>query len=211
MRTFVVSAFRISCAVASAMLLYFAATYVSVRSVGNSSSSDTADAIVVMGAAQYDGVPSALLEARLENALALYQQKRAPLIAVTGGKQTGDRFTEAATSRRWLNDRGVPDSVILSETTGSSTWESLVNIAPVLRDNNVRRVIVSTSRWHVQRTVLSLRELGFHAIAAGVAGAPVSAAEQSGAIAERAKYLRESVGVAIGRIVSFERLFSLTG
>ena len=211
MRTFVVSAWRIALAVVLALILYFAFTYVSVRAVGNSSSTSAADAIVVMGAAQYDGVPSGLLEARLTNALAMYKQGRAPLIAVTGGKQEGDRFTEAAASKRWLRDRGVPASAIVSESTGSSTWQSLTNIAPVLRERNVTSVIVSTSRWHVQRSVLSLRELGFTAIAAGVDGSPVSTGDGAGVIDEGAKYLRESVGVAFGRIVGFGTLFSLTG
>ena len=211
MRTFVVSAWRIALAVALALILYFACTYVSVRAVGNSSSTSAADAIVVMGAAQYDGVPSGLLEARLSNALAMYKQGRAPLIAVTGGKQKGDRFTEAAASKRWLRDRGVPASAIVSETTGSSTWQSLTNIAPVLRERNVTSVIVSTSRWHVQRSVLSLRELGFTALAAGVDGSPVSTGDGAGVIDEGTKYLRESVGVAFGRIVGFDTLFSLTG
>lgn len=211
MRTFFVSAWRISCAAGLALVLYLGCTYVSVRSVGNSSSNATADAIVVMGAAQYDGVPSALLAARLENALAMYKQNRAPLIAVTGGKQVGDRFTEAATSRRWLIDRGVPASRIVSETNGSSTWESLRNIAPVLRGRNAESVIVSTSRWHVQRTVLSLRELGFHAVAEGIDGTPVSGTGASHAIDGGSKYLRETVGVALGRIIGFDTLFSLTG
>lgn len=210
MRTFLVSAWRITFAVSLALVLYFVATYVSVRAVGESSSTGSADVIVVMGAAQYDGVPSALLQARLQNALDMFQARRAPLIAVTGGKQVGDRFTEAAASRRWLMDRGVPATSIVSETTGSSTWQSLKNIAPELRERNVRSVIVSTSRWHVQRTVLSLRELGFRAIPAGIDGAPVES-EQSGTIDERAKYLRESIGVAFGRILGFGTLFSLTG
>ena len=211
MRTFVVSAWRIALAVALATVLYLAMTYVSVRAVGGSTARGSADAIVVMGAAQYDGVPSGLLEARLKNALVLYKQGRAPLIAVTGGKQQGDRFTEAAASRRWLRDRGVPAAAIVSESTGSSTWQSLSNIAPVLRERNVTRVIVSTSRWHVQRSVLSLRELGFAAVASGVDGAPVSGADGSKVIDEGAKYLRETVGVAFGRIVGFGTLFSLTG
>lgn len=211
MRTFVVSAWRIAVAVALALVLYLACTYVSVRAVGNSISTERADAIVVMGAAQYDGVPSALLEARLNNALSIYKQGRASLIAVTGGKQQGDRFTEAAASRRWLRDRGVPASAIVSESTGSSTWQSLTNIAPVLRERNVAKVIVSTSRWHVQRSVLSLRELGFGAIAAGVDGAPVSESDGTGLIDEGTKYLRETVGVAFGRIVGFGTLFSVTG
>ncbi len=83
------------------------------------------DAIVVLGAAQYDGRPSPAFAARLDHAHALYEQGIAPLIVVTGGKQPGDRFTEAAVGADYLIARGVPDAVILRETTSHSSWESL--------------------------------------------------------------------------------------
>jgi uncharacterized SAM-binding protein YcdF (DUF218 family) len=201
MRTFFASALRISFAALLAVIAYVGATYVSIREVGKHIASEKADVIVVLGAAQYDGTPSPLLKSRLIHALNLYNAGLAPKIAVTGGKQSGDRFTEAAASKRWLTDRGVPAANIISETTGHSTWESLENLAPVLRDAGIERVIVSSSAWHVQRCVLTFRELGFTAEPAGA----------SGTVSDTNKVLKETIGVSIGRIISFHRLFGITG
>jgi uncharacterized SAM-binding protein YcdF (DUF218 family) len=200
-RTFFASAIRIALAALIAVSAYVGATYASIREVGKQVATAHADVIVVLGAAQYDGTPSPLLKSRLNHALSLYNAGLAPKIAVTGGKQSGDRFTEAAASRRWLKDHGVPVGNIISETTGHSTWESLHNLAPVLRTAGVQRVIVSSSAWHVQRCVLTLRELGFSVAASG---APST-------VRDSAKVLKETIGVSIGRIIGFRRLFSITG
>ncbi len=201
MRTFTTSAFRITLAAVLAVVLYVGGTFSSIRVVGKQTASTKADVIVVMGAAQYDGTPSPMLEARLAHALELYKSGYASRIAVTGGKQSGDRFTEAATSRRWLKDRGVPVENIFGEATGRSTWESLKNLAPILREQGIQRVIVSTSAWHVQRSALTMRELGFTVIASG---APSTTPDTY-------RELKETIGVSIGRIIGFERLFTITG
>lgn len=201
MRTFFASALRITLAALIAVSAYVGATFISIRSVGKQTATAKADVIVVMGAAQYDGTPSPMLEARLAHALEIYNAGLAPIIAVTGGKQTADRFTEAATSRRWLTDHGVPVTNIISETTGRSTWQSLNNLAPTLRDHRMQRIIVSTSAWHVQRSVLTLRELGFTTIGSG---APATSTDMY-------REAKETIGVSIGRIIGFERLFGITG
>ena len=204
--TFVKSAFRIACAVAIAMALYIALTFVTILTVGHSDAGRTADAVVVMGAAQYDGTPSPLLESRLQHALDLYTSGRVVFIAVTGGKMPGDRFTEAAASRRWLTDRGVPSDVIIQEDEGRSTWESLSNIATVLSSRDISSVLVSTDRWHMQRSLLSLRELGVHAEPSATATSPLQGIKRAWG-----KYIKETVGVAVGRIIGFDRLLSITG
>ena len=201
MRAFIASAFRITLAAVLAVALYVGGSFASIRVVGKQTASINADVIVVMGAAQYDGTPSPMLEARLAHALELYNAGYASRIAVTGGKQSGDRFTEAATSRRWLKDRGVPVESILEEVTGRSTWESLQNLAPILREQGMQRVIVSTSAWHVQRSVLTMRELGFRVIASGAPSTTPDAYRE----------LKETIGVSIGRIIGFQRLFAITG
>jgi uncharacterized SAM-binding protein YcdF (DUF218 family) len=206
MRLYIRSAFRIGTAAVIAVVGYVAIVACSLVWSGSHDSGKTADAIVVMGAAQYDGVPSPLLESRLAHALKLFQDKRAPLIAVTGGKQEADRFTEAATSRRWLTDRGVPTSAIVAEETGRSTWESLENLQPVLAASNVRTTIAASSNWHVERVRLTLEELGFRA-----SGSPAGSSNWPREIVTHGKTIKEVVGVAFGRIISFERLFSISG
>jgi uncharacterized SAM-binding protein YcdF (DUF218 family) len=204
--TYVKSAFRIACAVAIAMALYVGLTFITVLSVGHTDDGNKADAVVVLGAAQYDGTPSPLLESRLQHALDLYSSGRVTFIAVTGGKKPGDRFTEAAASRRWLTDRGVPTEVIIREDEGRSTWESMSNVAAVLSSRDIQTVLVSTDRWHMQRCVLSLRELGIHAEPSATSTSPLQGAKRAWN-----KYAKETIGVAVGRIIGFDRLLSITG
>lgn len=202
------SAAAVAFAVAAGAILYVAICAAQLVRTGSHDNGRRADVIVVMGAAQYDGVPSPLLESRLRHALGLWKSERAPLIAVTGGKKEGDRFTEAATSRRWLTDNGVPESAIVAEEVGASTWESLEALAPVLRDKKAGKVIAVSSRWHVERVVLSLRDLGFHAdgSAARVAGSTWFDEDGSNTAT-----WKEIAGVAVGRILGFERLYEFTG
>lgn len=185
----------------SLALLYVAGNWVQVRAMADDVPEGNADVIVVMGAAQYDGRPSEMLEKRLETALALWNGGRGSWLAVTGGKQTGDRFTEAATSAAWFVERGVPAARILREETGSSTWESLSALAPVLRGNAVKSAFVVTTDWHVARSVMSLEELGFESSAASAGEAQESLS----------RWARETLAVAAGRIIGFGRLYSLTG
>lgn len=203
MGSYVVSAFRVALAVSVAMALYFVVTFANIWYEGNVDSGDTADVIVVMGAAQYDGRPSPLLEERLSTALKLWNDKRAPLIAVTGGKQDGDRFTEAEAGRRWLTDRGVPSSSIVMENMGQSTWQSLSGLAPLLRERDVTTAIVVSSDWHVSRAAASLGDLGFRT-------ETVAMSRVSGGSNVR-EWVRETVGVGLGRLIGFDSLFSLTG
>ena len=196
----------VAAATSFAIASYALVTFVSILGVGYSSDTASADAVVVMGAAQYDGTPSPLLETRLQHALDLYQAGRAQFIVVTGGKREGDRFTEAATSRRWLTDRTVPADRIILEDVGRSTWESLSALPALLRGANIQSLLVSTDRWHVQRCVLSLRQLGFTAYAS-----PTSANPLKGPNRAWGKYMKETAGVAIGRIAGFDTLLSITG
>ncbi|MET0458416.1 MAG: YdcF family protein [Ilumatobacteraceae bacterium] len=104
---------------------YFAVSLFQVWSTGRTDQARTVDAIVVMGAAQYDGVPSPQLAARLDHVVDLWPQGLAPLVVATGGKRPGDRFTEAQASAAYLTDHGVPADAILLEDQGTSSYESL--------------------------------------------------------------------------------------
>lgn len=195
---------RIACAVAISLVLYFVVAAVSYRASWSQESKGSADVIIVMGAAQYDGVPSNLLEVRLQEGFDLWKDGRAPLIAVTGGKQSGDRFTEAAAGRRWLTDRGVPADAIVSEDVGRSTWHSLSQLAPVLQERSVETAIVVSSYWHVQRADLILRQLDYNA-----STSPVP--QNTEALSWTTKALKELLGISFGRLMGFDTLYSITG
>lgn len=205
MRAFVRSALVLTVGVCIALVSYVGIAAVTLTWAGTHQYKKTVDAIVVMGAAQYDGVPSPLLASRLQHALDLWKQKQAPVIAVTGGKRAGDRFTEGETSRRWLTDRGVPAANVIVESVGHSTWESIENLAPLLNNANVRSVVVVSSSWHVHRAELSLEELGFRAHSSASPDGVLSGSS------EKSKLIREIAGVCLGRVIGFGTLFDITG
>ena len=203
MKMFARAAVHIACAATLALFLYIATTFAAIWVAGNYDNGKTADAIVVMGAAQYDGTPSPLLESRLTVALELWNDKRAPVIALTGGKREGDRFTESEAGRAWLVAKGVPASSVVMETKGQSTWQSVTELDPVLKEKSIKRVIVVSSDWHIGRTAASLEDVGFSVVA--------SASPHGGDSWDIYEWTRETLGVSIGRIIGFDRLFSISG
>ncbi len=197
------SALVIAIAVVIAMIAYVVITFGTIWFAGNYDNGKSADAIVVMGAAQYDGQPSPLLESRLSMALSLWQDKRAPVIALTGGKRDGDRFTESEAGRTWLMNAGVPGDAILMESIGQSTWQSVEALAPVLKGSSITRVLVVSSDWHIGRSAASLEDVGITVVG--------SSSPKSRDSWDFYEWTRETVGVSVGRIIGFRQLFSISG
>ncbi len=138
------------------------------------------DAIVVLGAAQFNGRPSNVLESRLDHAMMLYEQGYAPLIVVTGGSAPGDAFTEAEASRDYLMQSGVPESSILMENEGRDTWRSLQGVDRVLAATSIERLLLVSDGFHLLRAKLMARELGYDAFVSAAPESPIrpwSAAE----------------------------------
>ncbi len=132
-----------------------------------SSSLQRADWIVVLGAAQLNGAPSAILRNRLEAALRLYRLGYAPRIAVTGGRRPGDRFSEGEVGCRYLQAGGVPRSALYCEQKSRRTWENLVNIAPIVGSS---RVIIVTDEPHLPRALILAEHIGLEATGFAVRG-----------------------------------------
>jgi uncharacterized SAM-binding protein YcdF (DUF218 family) len=128
--------------------------------VGNHDEATRADAIVVLGAAQYNGKPSAVLKARLDHAIALYQDGLAPWFIVTGGKAEGDRTTEAASARAYAIGLGVPEGAILVEDRGRTTLESLQSVGSILRARHLSTAIFVSDRTHMLRVLRIARDVG---------------------------------------------------
>ncbi len=110
-----------------------------------------ADAIAVFGAAEYDGRPSPVLRARLDHALALYQEKIAPLVITLGGGDPADRHSEGGVGHDYLMARGVPDAAIIAETESSDTEESAKRLAVIARANNLKSIVVVSDGTHLFR------------------------------------------------------------
>lgn len=190
--------------VVSVVVAYFAVTFAQVVTTGrvdDASGPDVrpAQAIVVLGAAQYNGVPSPVLRGRLQHALELYQRGLAPVIVVTGGRQQGDRYTEATTGYDWLRDHGVPDEAIRKEVQGRTTFESLRATSTFLHDEGIDDVFLVSDGYHSKRALGIAHEVGLDA--------RVSPSRTTMSTGTRLRAeLRESVAVGIGRIVGYRRL-----
>lgn len=128
--------------------------------VGGQDSRHHADAIVVLGTAQFNGRPSAPLAARLDHAIALYHDGDAPYLITTGGKLPGDWTTEAEVGRKYAIARGVPDSAILMETTGRSTLESMQNVRAVMDAHGFRTALFVSDRSHMLRVLRLAQDQG---------------------------------------------------
>ncbi len=134
-----------------------------------------ADAIVVLGAAQYAGRPSPVLQARLDHALGLFQRDLAPYVVLTGGRGDGDTQSEAGAGRRYLVKRGVPDSVILYEDEGRTTFTSMYNAADRVRDVQGHDVLLVSDPFHMLRLSLLARLHGLAPHASPTRTSPISA------------------------------------
>jgi len=110
-----------------------------------------ADAIVVLGAAQYDGRPSPVLKARIDHALTLFNRKLAPRLIVTGGRGEGDTTSEAAVARNYAMRRGVADSAILLESAGRTTEESIRGVAAILEARDLSSAVLVSDPAHMFR------------------------------------------------------------
>ena len=137
-----------------------------------------ADAIVVLGAAQYDGRPSPVFAARLDHAVALYDEGIAPLLIVTGGKQEGDRTTEAAVAREYALARDVPETAIVGEDRGRNTLESLEAVASLLHDRGARSAVFVSDRTHMLRVLRIASDLGIEAYGSPTHTSPVDADDE---------------------------------
>ena len=135
------------------------ATY-RIWSQGQTDEERPADAIVVMGAAQYDGRPSPVFAARLDHAVALYFAGVAPRIVVTGGKAEGDRTTEADAGRTFAINLGVPPEDILVEDQSRTTLESIRAVSVVLAANDARSAVFVSDRPHMLRVLRMASDVG---------------------------------------------------
>lgn len=190
----------IAAAVLATAGAYYAANVAEVWLASRRDEARPAEAIVVLGAAQYDGQPSAVLRARLDHAGALFRTRLAPVVVVTGGRRSGDRFTEARVGAAYLHRLGVPESAILRETSGRTSWESLAASARFLRARGIDRVVLVSDPFHAARIAAIGREVGLSPSTSPTRTSPIR-----GLPAVR-RMLGEALQMSLGRVLGFRRL-----
>ncbi len=150
------------------------------------------DAIVVLGAAQWDGKPSPVLQARLDHAFDLYAAGFAPKVIVTGGVGEGDQYSEGDVARQYLLRKGVPTAAVLTETHGRSSYESMEGATLLMQRNGWHSALLVSDPFHMYRLKRMAADLGVRAATSPTRTSPI----RPGSAEERRYMLREVASLA---------------
>ena len=154
---------RVVAAAVLAFVLLVTSTGLAIWWTARQDSRPHSDAIVVLGSAQYNGVPSSIFEARLEHARALDEQGVAPVVVTVGGKKSGDAFTEAEAGRDYLAQEGVPSDALLAVPEGVDTLQSMQAVAAEFTDRDWHTAVLVTDPWHAMRAQRMADDAGMDA------------------------------------------------
>jgi uncharacterized SAM-binding protein YcdF (DUF218 family) len=190
---------KVAAVVVAVLVAYFAVTFVQVWLTSRRYDPHQAGAILVMGAAQYDGVPSPDLQARLNEALKLYDARDARLIMLTGNKEPGDVYTESESGAMYLEKAGVPRSAIL-QAGGDDSFENIADAAPELRARGATSVLVATDPFHEDRSMAIASQQGLTPSPTPTQTSPIKG------WSTMPYFLKEAVGVGLGRIIGYSHL-----
>lgn len=189
-------AIRIVLGLLAVTVLYISVTFTQVWWASRQNDTAPAAAIIVMGAAQWNGSPSPVLKGRLDHAVELFQKGVAPVVIVAGGKQVGDKETQGLVSFEYLRSRGLPESAIKIEVDGTNSFEELSSSAFIMQKAGLAdTAVIVTDPYHAYRSEAIASEVG---IAAHVS--------PTGGRSTFGDYVRETGAVAIGRIIGYRRL-----
>jgi uncharacterized SAM-binding protein YcdF (DUF218 family) len=187
---------RVVVAAVLAFVLLVSSTALAIWWTARQDERPLSDAIVVLGSAQYNGVPSSIFEARLEHAKSLYDDGVAPVIVTVGGKAAGDQFTEAEAGEEYLAEAGVPSDALLAVPEGVDTLESMRAVSDVFGQNGWSTAVLVTDPWHAMRAQRMAEDAGMEATS--------SPTRQGPAVQTRAtqfRYiLRETAGYLLYRV-----------
>lgn len=197
-RSVVRVAVRVLLALGISVFVWLAVVFVQVRAAANDAQAadGVGDAIVILGAAQYNGEPSPVLQRRLETALDLWDAAVAPKVVTTGSNQPGDTFTEGFAGFRYLRNAGIAEDDLVVIVDGGDTYESLLATANQLGADE-RSVVIVTDAYHARRSADIADEVGLDPTV-------VAAGDDTG----MRRLLRETAAVGLGRLVSYRRLSS---
>jgi uncharacterized SAM-binding protein YcdF (DUF218 family) len=149
-----------------------------------------ADVLVVLGASQYDGRPSAVFAARLDHAVELYRAGVAPRVLTVGSGLPGDTYTEAGAGASYLRNHGIPDSDLVVVPEGHDTLASLAAAAQVMDSEGWRSAVLVTDPWHTLRSRTMARDLGIDAVTSPVTEGP----SVRGTFTQTRYVVREAIG-----------------
>jgi uncharacterized SAM-binding protein YcdF (DUF218 family) len=147
--------------------------YTAIRAQAGRDEARSADALVIFGAAEYNGTPSPVFKARLDHTLELENRNLAPVVITTGGSGGDPRFTEGGVARDYLIQQGVAESKILPETRSDTTYESVKAVTHILEQRHARTCIAISDGFHLHRIKLMFHALGITAYGSPVPDSPI--------------------------------------
>lgn len=180
---------RILMAVPLVVIFLWGASLLAVYTFGLRNEARAADAIVVLGAAQYQGKPSPVLQARLDHAIALYRDSIAPVLILTGGVGVGDTISEAEVGRRYVERAGIPRSQIVVERTGISSKQSMRTVAALMNGRGLQSAVLVSDPFHMLRLRILASRLDMNAYSSPTRSSPI----RPGSAEEWKHVLRESL------------------
>jgi len=154
---------RIVLVLLASLLLFYVVSCIRIVQQARHDEAKPADAIVVLGAAEYAGRPSPVFRARLDDAYELFDKKLAPVVIVSGGSGKDPTFTEGGVGRDYLMSRGIGDRHLIAETQGDNTAESSERVAVIMRANGWKSCIAVSDAYHLFRIKKMLGRQGIEA------------------------------------------------
>jgi uncharacterized SAM-binding protein YcdF (DUF218 family) len=142
------------------VLAAFSSILVTILNDSTKQELHTADAIIVFGAAQYDGRPSPVFRARLDHANELFRQGLAPVVITTGGSAADPKFSEGGVGHDYLMRKGIPESALIAETQASDTAESAERVSAIMQENHMRSCLAVSDAYHMFRIRMLLMHQG---------------------------------------------------
>jgi uncharacterized SAM-binding protein YcdF (DUF218 family) len=144
------------------VLVAFSSIFITILNDSTKQELHSADAIIVFGAAQYDGRPSPVFRARLDHANELFRQGLAPVVITTGGSAADPKFSEGGVGHDYLMRKGIPESALIAETQANDTAESAERVAAIMRANHMNSCLAVSDAYHMFRIRMLLMHQGLH-------------------------------------------------
>ncbi len=154
---------RVLLAIGAAFLVFFISSCIRIVRQANHDEARPADAIVVLGAAEYSGRPSPVFRARLDHAYELFDRKIAPVVIVSGGSGRDPKFSEGGVGRDYLASKGIGDRHLIAETQGDNTSESAARVGVIMRANGWKSCVAVSDPYHLFRIKKMLQRQGIDA------------------------------------------------
>jgi uncharacterized SAM-binding protein YcdF (DUF218 family) len=168
-----------------------------IHEQGEKDEARKADVIVVLGAAQWGGQPSPVLQARLDHAVRLYNRGLAPLIIVTGGVGEGEDLSEAEAAKDYLVAHGIPDAAVWMEQRGRTSFQSTQAAKQIMDEHGMRSALLVSDPFHMMRILKMARDIGIEAYGSPTRTSPISENRR-----EECKYVRREIALYIVYVIS---------